>query len=100
VVPAAERARGAAAKVPRRAKRRATRRATPRGRGDCVPTCFGFQGGGLMAAVGQPVQTFWKDTTIAPDPSRVGVSSAARAHGVAPSVRIRLPLSATSNSGR
>jgi len=55
---------------------------------------------GLMAAVGLPVQISRKDTTIAPDSSGHGVSRGCGAYGAAVSVRIRLPLSATSNSGR
>lgn len=57
-------------------------------------------GRGHMAAVGPPVQLSRKDTTIAPDSSGHGISCGAGAHGAAVSVRIRLPLSATSNSGR
>lgn len=57
-------------------------------------------GRGHMAAVGLPVHISRKDTTIAPDSSGHGVSPRAGAHGAAVSERIRLPLSATSNSGR
>jgi len=57
-------------------------------------------GRGHMAAVGLPVRISRKDTTIAPDSSGHGVSSGAGAHREPVSVRIRLPLSATSNSGR